>query len=73
MSDRAFVRSTIHVAQPEVFVEKVGGGVYIFMGGERPSMFRFMSNLSKFIGFIDSSNVRMGANFVYGESMSSLL
>ena len=45
----------------------------IFMGGERPLMFRFMSSFSKFIDFIVSSNVRMGTNFVYGKSMSSLL
>ena len=53
--------------------KKVGGGVCIFMGGERPSMFRLMSSFSKFIGFIVSNNVRMGTNFVDGESMSSLL
>ena len=36
-------------------------------------MFKFMSSFSKFISFIISNNVRMGSNFVYGESMGSLL
>ena len=31
MSDRAFVGGTIHVAQPEVFVEEVGSGVGVFV------------------------------------------
>ena len=54
-------------------MEKVGGGVCVFMWGERPSMFRVMSSFSKLIGFIISINVRMGSNFVYGENMSLLL
>ena len=54
-------------------MEKVGGGVCIFMWGERPSMFRFMSRFSKFILFVVSMNVRMSLDFMYGESMSSFV
>ena len=54
-------------------MEKVGGGVCIFMWRERPSMLRFMSSFSKFICFVVSMNVRMNSDFMYGESMSSLL
>ena len=42
MSDRAFVGGTIHVAQPEVFVEEVGSGVGVFVWRDRPFVFRFM-------------------------------
>ena len=54
-------------------MEKVGGGVCIFMWGERPSMFGVMSSFCKLICFIISMNIRVGSNFVYGENMSSLL
>ena len=72
MSNRTFV-GAIHVALPKVFMEKVGGGVCIFMWRERPSMFRFMSRFSQFICFVISVNVGMSSDFMYGKSISPLL
>ena len=54
-------------------MEEVGGGVGVFVWGERPSMFGVMSGFCKLVCFIISINVRVGSNFVYGEGMSSLL
>ena len=36
-------------------------------------MFGFMSSFSEFVGFVIASNVRVGMDFVYSESVGSLL
>ena len=54
-------------------MEEVGGRVCIFMGKEEPTMFGLVSSFSKFVGFIVSSNIRMGLNFLYNKSVDFLL